>query len=263
MSHHARETTDRLASQLAPWQSHGPHGKLFDGVTNRRLESRLVHFELGLLPSSNAEMKEAAVYLIANRIRQRVVTMPRALRKQFIFEEPSRYLKVGGMEELLGEFYAQMGKFGCHIMPVTQQYAQLSQSALRPVIFGNSKQYFLFKQNDRKDLDDIGDAVGLPVAARTAIRSFSAPEYQPDGAKYSQMAVFSVEGESTACGVVRNYVTPGMLYVSDSSGERHDERMKALAEYEDLIEGVRTEATLEQERRQKRKKRGTHENRAD
>jgi hypothetical protein len=242
MSHHSKEMTDRLASQLAPWQRQGPNGKLFDGPTNRSLQGRIIHFELGLLPSANVEMKEAAVFLLANRIRQRVITMPRALRKQFIFEEPSRYLKVGGMEELLAELYAQMGKFGCHIMPVTQQYGQLSRSSLRPVIFGNSKQFFLFKQNDRQDLEEIGEAIGLPAAARSAIREFSAPEYQTRGAKYSQMAVYSVEGEGSACGVLRNHVTPEMLYVSDSSGERHDTRSRALAQYEDLLEGVRIEA---------------------
>lgn len=241
LEHHSKDVVDRMVSNLTPWTRHGQHGKLFDGITNTTLDSRLVHFELGLLPSSNVEMKEAAVFLIANRLRQRIVTMPRALRKQFIFEEPSRYLKVGGMEELFAEFYAQMGKFGCHIMPVTQQYGQLARSSLRPVIFGNSKQYFLFKQNDRHDLDDIGDAIGLPEAAREAIRGFTAPEYQSGDEKFSQMAVFSQEGDRADCGVIRNYVTPEMLYVSDSSGATYDARMKAMAEYEHPMDAVEME----------------------
>lgn len=242
MPHHDREVINRLASRLAAWQRNGPNGKLFDGVTNRPLAKRVVHFELGQLPSSNAPMKEAAMYLVANRLRQRVIMMPRAQWKQFIFEEPSRYLEVGGVEQLFGEFYAQMGKFACHIMPVTQQYAQLSKSALRSVIFGNSKQFFLFKQNDRHDLDEQGDAIGLPESARASIRAFTAPEYQTGDEKFSQMAVFSQEGERTQCGVVRNYVTPEMLYVSDSSGERFDERTKALAAYADPLEGVLAES---------------------
>lgn len=254
MPHHDREIVNRLASRLAAWQRNGPNGKLFDGATNRPLAKRVVHFELGQLPNSNQQMKEAAMYLIANRLRQRVIMMPRAQRKQFVFEEPSRYLEVGGVEQLFGEFYAQMGKFSCHIMPVTQQYAQLAKSALRGVIFGNSKQFFLFKQNDRHDLDDQGDAIGLPPSARAAIRGFTAPEYQNGDAKYSQMAVFSHEGEHTQCGVVRNYVTPEMLYVSDSSGERFDERSKALARYDDPCAGVLAEVAGEQERRKKRRK---------
>jgi len=257
LPHHSKEIVDRMASNLAPWCRHGAHGKLFDGTTNTHLSKRIVHFELGLLPASNTEMKEATVYLISNRIRQRIVTMPRALRKQFIFEEPARYLKVGGMEELFAEFYAQMGKFGCHIMPVTQQYGQLAQSALRPVIFGNSKQFFLFKQNDRHDLNEIGEAIGLPPSAREGIRGFTAPEYQPPGEeKYSQLAVFSQEGDRTDCGVVKNYVTPEMLYVSDSSGARYDAREKALAEYDDILEGVVRETQKEIESRNRKVKKG-------
>lgn len=252
MPHHDREAVNRLASRLAAWQRNGPNGKLFDGVTNRPLTRRVVHFELGQLPSSNGQMKEAAMYLIANRLRQRVIMMPRSQWKQFIFEEPSRYLEIGGVEQLFAEFYAQMGKFGCHIMPVTQQYGQLSKSALRSVIFGNSKQFFLFKQNDRHDLDEQGDAIGLPEAARSAIRAFTAPEYQTGDTRYSQMAVFTQEGERTQCGVVRNYVTPEMLYVSDSSGERFDARTQALTAYEDPLEGVLEESRREQERRSDR-----------
>ena len=254
MPHHDREVVNRLASRLSAWQRNGPNGKLFDGVTNRPLSKRVVHFELGQLPNSNPAMKEAAMYLIANRLRQRVIMMPRAQWKQFIFEEPSRYIDVGGVEQLFAEFYAQMGKFGCHIMPVTQQYAQLSKSALRSVIFGNSKQFFLFKQNDRHDLDEQGNAIGLPEAARSAIRGFTAPEYQSGDTKYSQMAVFTQEGERTQCGVVRNYVTPEMLYVSDSSGERFDERSKALAGYDDVFDGVIAETE-----RAKKRRRTSHE----
>ncbi len=249
MPHHDRELVNRLASRLSAWQRNGGNGRFFDGVTNRPLAARVVHFELGQLPNSNGQMKEAAMYLIANRLRQRVITMPRSLRKQFIFEEPSRYLEVGGVEQLFGEFYAQMGKFGCHIMPVTQQYGQLAKSALRSVIFGNSKQFFLFKQNDRHDLDDQGDAIGLPAAARAAIRGFTAPEYQADEARFSQMAVYSQEGEHAQCGVVRNYVTPEMLYVSDSSGERFDARSRALAGYRDPVAGVFAEVAREQDGR--------------
>lgn len=252
MAHHDRDMVNRLASRLAAWQRNGANGKLFDGVTNRSLTRRVVHFELGQLPNSNSQMKEAAMYLIANRLRQRVIMMPRAQRKQFVFEEPSRYLEVGGVEQLFGEFYAQMGKFACHILPVTQQYGQLARSALRPVIFGNSKQFFLFKQNDRHDLDEQGDAVGLPESARAAIRGFTAPEYQREDDRFSQMAVFSQEGEHTQCGVVRNYVTPEMLYVSESSGERYDERARALSAYEDPYAGVLAETARHRERARER-----------
>ena len=70
------------------------------------------------------------------------------------------------------------------------------------------------------------------------------------------MAVFTQEGERTECGVVRNFVTPEMLYVSNSSGPEYDARIKALQEYCDPLEGVIAETARAQAAKLKRKKKG-------
>ena len=248
--HHDEREVMRLSSRLRAWTRHGANGCLFDGVRNRGFTNRLMHFELGLLPEANRELKEAALYLLGNVIRQHVITLPRAWRKEGIYEEPSRYIGVGGAKELFSEMYAQMGKFGYRILPVTQQYSQLAQSELRPVIFGNSKQFWIFRQNDRADLDDLGSAIGLSAAGKEMIRSYSAPEYQSGNARYSEMAVWCQEGVKVSCGTSRNFATREMLYVSESSGQIFDERMKVLNEYEDPVEGVLLEAEkIEQSKR--------------
>lgn len=255
MPHHDEREVMRLASRLRAWTRHGANGCLFDGVRNRSFSGRLLHFELGLLPDANRELKEAALYLLGNVIRQHVITLPRAWRKEGIYEEPSRYLGVGGAKELFSEMYAQMGKFGYRILPVTQQYSQLAQSELRPVIFGNSKQFWLFRQNDRADLDDLGEAVGLSSAVREMVRNYSAPEYQNTEPRFSEMAIWSQEGAGVSCGTARNFATREMLYVSESSGRLFDQRMKDLAEYEDPVEGVMLEAErIELEQRGRKKK---------
>jgi type IV secretion system protein TrbE len=254
MSHHDEREVMRLASRLRAWTRHGANGCLFDGVRNRDFNTRLLHFELGLLPEANRELKEAALYLLGNVVRQHVITLPRAWRKEGIYEEPSRYIGVGGAHELFSEMYAQMGKFGYRILPVTQQYSQLAQSELRPVIFGNSKQYWLFRQNDRADLDDLGDAIGLSNSVKEMVRNYSAPEYQSADPRYSEMAVWCQEGSGVSCGTVRNYATREMLYVSESSGQLFDGRMRVLSEYEDPVEGVLLEAEkLEMEKRGRKK----------
>ncbi len=243
MAHHDEREVMRLASRLRAWTRHGANGCLFDGVRNREFTHRLLHFEMGLLPEANRELKEAALYLLGNVIRHHVITLPRAWRKEGIYEEPSRYIGVGGAKELFSEMYAQMGKFNYRILPVTQQYSQLAQSELRPVIFGNSKQYWLFRQNDRADLDDLGSAVGLSASVKEMVRNYSAPEYQKStAARYSEMAVWSQEGSGVTCGTARNYATREMLFVSESSGQLFDQRMKLLSEYEDPVEGVLLEA---------------------
>jgi hypothetical protein len=153
--------------------------------------------------------------------------------------------------------YAQMGKFGYRILPVTQQYSQLAQSELRPVIFGNSKQFWLFRQNDRADLDDLGAAIGLSGAVKEMVRNYSAPEYQSGDNRYSEMAVWSQEGTGVSCGTARNYATREMLYVAESSGQLFDERMKVLSDYEDPVEGVMLEAEKAELGKRARKKRPT------
>lgn len=254
LSHHDEREVMRLASRLRAWTRHGANGCLFDGVRNRNFAQKLLHFELGLLPEANRELKEAALYLLGNVIRQHVITLPRAWRKEGIYEEPSRYIGVGGAKELFSEMYAQMGKFGYRILPVTQQYSQLAQSELRPVIFGNSKQFWVFRQNDRADLDDLGAAVGLSAAVREMVRGYSAPEYQSAAPRYSEMAIWSQEGAGASCGTARNYATREMLYVSESSGQLFDQRMKLLSQYEDPVEGVLLESEkLEQQKRGKKR----------
>jgi len=254
--HHDEREVMRLSSRLRAWTRHGANGCLFDGVRNRGFTNRLMHFELGLLPEANRELKEAALYLLGNVIRQHVITLPRAWRKEGIYEEPSRYIGVGGAKELFSEMYAQMGKFGYRILPVTQQYSQLAQSELRPVIFGNSKQFWIFRQNDRADLDDLGAAIGLSAAGKEMIRNYSAPEYQNSDQRYSEMAVWCQEGVKVSCGTSRNFATREMLYVSESSGQIFDERAKVLNEYEDPVEGVLLEAEkIEQSKRGRKKMR--------
>jgi hypothetical protein len=53
-----------------------------------------------------------------------------------------------------------------------------------------------------------------------------------------------------SCGTLRNFATREMLYVSESSGQIFDQRMKVLNEYEDPVEGVLLEAEkIEQSKR--------------
>jgi hypothetical protein len=254
MAHHDEREVMRLSSRLRSWTRYGGQGRLFDGPSNRRITGRLVHFELSLIPSSNPEMKEAVLFLLGNVIRQHVMSLPRGWKKEGIYEEPSRYINVGGAKDLFSELYAQMAKYSYRILPVTQQYAQLAQSELRPIIFGNSKQYWLFRQNDLHDMDDLGDAVGLSDAVKGMVRGYSAPEFQTGPNRFSEMAIWCQEGNGKSCGTVRNYATREMLYVSESSGDVFDQRMKALAEYEDPVMGVMAEAEKAENNRRAKKK---------
>ena len=45
-----------------------------------------------------------------------------------------------------------MRKFNCWNISIVQQYARFKESRIRSAVFGNSRQFFLMRQNDRADL---------------------------------------------------------------------------------------------------------------
>ena len=56
------------------------------------------------------ELKTAVSLLMTGKIRQRIVNLPRTLRKRAIIEEMMRFLDVPDADKLIVEFCAQMRK---------------------------------------------------------------------------------------------------------------------------------------------------------
>ena len=56
----------------------------------------------------------------------------------------------------LSKGYAQMRKFNCWNISIVQQYARFKESRIRSAVFGNSRQFFLMRQNDRADIEWTG-----------------------------------------------------------------------------------------------------------
>ena len=55
-----REESDRVGKLLRAWGRDGERGKLFDGVSNIRVDGRVAHFELGQIPEHAVELRAAA-----------------------------------------------------------------------------------------------------------------------------------------------------------------------------------------------------------
>ena len=207
------------------------------------LTGRIAHFELGYIPDAARDLKTAAGFLIANYTRQHIVTLPRALRKRIVYEEVARFMDIPGGQEIVSESYAQLRKFNVWNVSIVQQYARFKNSGIRPVVFGNSKQFLLMKQNDRADLDDIGRDIALPEIVRRRIMGYPLPEQQPASAqKYAAFTTLHLDATRPVCGTVNNVVSREMLYCSSSSGEHFDARAKALRAYDDPVQGIVTEA---------------------
>jgi len=222
-----RDQIMEIATLILPWCRDGNYGCLFDGTSNLSLTGKIAHFELGYIPESAKELKAAAGFLITNHARKHIMTLPRALRKRNVYEEVARFLDIPGGQEIVQESYAQLRKFNCWNISIVQQYARFKQSRIRSAVFGNSRQFFIMRQNDRADLDDMGNDIGLPEVTQHAIMNYPLPDHQT-GQKYSPFTYLHTDATRNLCGTVHNVASPEMLYCSSSSGEHFDRRAREL-----------------------------------
>jgi hypothetical protein len=232
-----REKVSELATLLLPWCRDGNYGCLFDGTSNLSLTGKIAHFELGYIPKSADELKAAAGFLITNHARKHIITLPRARRKRIIYEEVARFLDIPGGQEIVQESYAQLRKFHCWIISIVQQYSRFKQSRIRSAVFGNSRQFFLMRQNDRADLEDMGRDIALPEVAQHAIMGYPLPDHQT-GTKYSPFTYLHTDSVRNLCGTVHNTASPEMLYCSSSSGEHFEKRARELRTSPTVVEGI-------------------------
>ncbi len=234
-----RDHVIEISTLLMPWCRDGNYGCLFDGVSNLSLTGKIAHFELGYIPDSAKELKTAAGFLITNHARKHIITLPRALRKRNVYEEVARFLDIPGGEDIVRESYAQLRKFNCWNISIVQQYARFKQSRIRTAVFGNSRQFFLMRQNDRADLDDIAKDIALPDITKNTIMNYPLPDHQV-GQKFSAFTYMHLDSNRPICGTVRNIASPEMLYCSSSTGEHFDLRAKELRGADNIVEGILT-----------------------
>ena len=231
-------TAEDLATRLLPWCAGGNYGCLLDGESNISLTGKIAHFELGYIPEAAKLLRAIAGFLITNYTRQHIITMPRGLRKRNVYEEVARLLDIPGGEQIVKESYAQMRKFNCWNISIVQQYARFKESRIRSAVFGNSRQFFLMRQNDRADLDDMGHDIGLTELTKHAILSYPLPDQQSGEEKFAAFTYLHSDAQNPICGTAHNVASPEMLYVSGSSGAQFDERARQLRGSRDILSAV-------------------------
>ena len=235
-------TAADLATRLMPWCADGNYGCLLDGTSNISLTGKIAHFELGYIPEAAKLLRAVAGFLITNYTRQHIITMPRRLRKRNVYEEVARLLDIPGGEQIVKESYAQMRKFNCWNISIVQQYSRFKQSPIRSAVFGNSREFFLMRQNDRADLDDMACDIGLTDLTKHAILSYPLPDQQ-SGEKFAAFTYLHNDAQNPICGTAHNFVSPEMLYISGSSGAQFDKRAQALRGADDIVSAIDAQAS--------------------
>jgi hypothetical protein len=240
--HHAKDIHE-IRDLLQAWCAvDGTHGRLVDGVRNINLQGKVVHFELGHIPESSKDLKAVAHFLVANDVRQHIISMRRGARKRVYFGEASRILGIPGGDHLISEFYAQLSKFSVWILSTVQQYAMFKNSKIRPIVMGNSSMFFFLRMNDRHDLADLSRDVDLPEVTQNNILSYPRPMDLPSHDKYASLTYHHLDAVRPVCGTIRNRVSREMLYVANSTGSEFEKRAQALKRYPSVMEGVLAEA---------------------
>jgi hypothetical protein len=232
-----RDQIIEIATLLLPWCRDGNYGCLFDGTSNLTLTGRIAHFELGYIPESAKELKSTAGFLITNHARKHIMTLPRTVRKRIVYEEVARFLDIPGGEEIVQESYAQLRKFNCWNISIVQQYSRFKQSRIRSAVFGNSRQFFILRQSDRADLEDMGKDIALPEVTQHAIMNYPLPDHQT-GQKYSPFTYLHIDANRNLCGTVHNAASPEMLYCASSSGEHFDRRARELRQSSSVVDDI-------------------------
>ena len=233
-----REESDRIGKLLRAWSRDGEKGRLFDGVSNIRIDGRVAHFELGQIPEHAVEMRAAANFLVANYGRQKIITMPRSVAKIAIFEEAARTLEIPGGVRMIQEYYRQMRKFGCNILAVVQQYDVLKASEVRGAMIGNSKMFFVTSQQSRDDAKEIGAALGLSDKTVETIHSYPLPELMDPKERFSAFTYIANNKIRRLVGTVKNVASRELLYAASSDNETFDRRAASLGNYQNIVTGI-------------------------
>ena len=233
-----REESDRVGKLLRAWGRDGERGKLFDGVSNIRVDGRVAHFELGQIPEHAVELRAAANFLVANFGRQKIISMPRSVPKIAIFEEAARSLDIPGGVKMIQEYYRQMRKFGCTILAVVQQYEIVQSSPVRGAMIGNSKMYLITAQQSREDVNDIGKALGLSDKTIDTIRNYPLPELMDPKSRFSAFTYVANDKVRRLVGTVKNVASRELLYAASSDNETFDERTAKLGSYKNIVTGI-------------------------
>jgi hypothetical protein len=228
-----------IGKLLEVWLRDGPYGPIVDGVTNIRLDGKIVHFELGRIKESEQELLAVAGFLITNDVRNYIMTMRRGARKRLILEELSAFLALENGPKIVRDFWERMRKYNCWMLGILQNFARLYEQnpGVTGAILSNTDQVFLLKSNNRKDLDLVSQSYAIPEITKASLMRFPIPS--GNGREvFSGFGLVQIHDGRPKVTIGRNYAHDEMLYVSSSTGSVFEERSRQLKSESDIVEAI-------------------------
>ena len=228
--HLDRSDLNRVAARLAVYSVES--GKsLFDGETTVDLGKRWIHIELGQIAQSGSVLRNLVGIVINNLVMNQIINMPRGSAKLYLFEELARLLAtVPGAAEIVKQSYAQLRKYKCVAVTITQSAAQMTQSGVGQIVMTQSKQFLFLRNTDAAELRLITNYVPLSEDAQQNIRNFPTPEHLPPGRKFSSFLLVAQRAGWPLCGTGRNYASSAILATAATSGGLHSRLERLMKE---------------------------------
>lgn len=236
---HSVDEVRYLVAGLEEWTKQGSNGVLFDGHSNKNLNTPFLHVDFGKIPEGSERLKEAIAFNVCNFARQKFVSLPRGMKKIWALDDPRRYIRSPIMARNVGEGFSLLRKYSVWVALATQQFDQLKDTPVWKEIVGNTAQYLLMRMESQSDLVDLAREIRLPDAAQSMVMKYVLPENQRgEGLKYSDACYFLKTAEGSIAGTLRNYASPELLWVAASSGDSFDKRKKQMAAFEEPFDAV-------------------------
>ena len=101
--------------------------------------------ELGKIAQSGSVLRNLVGIVINNLVMNQIINMPRGSAKLYLFEELARLLAtVPGAAEIVKQSYAQLRKYKCVAVTITQSAAQMTQSGVGQIVMTQSINQLFF-----------------------------------------------------------------------------------------------------------------------
>jgi hypothetical protein len=199
-----------VADTLELWCAGGKNGRLFDGVTNIKLDGEFDYFELSSVPDNDPDFKFVVGALIQMAAMNKIERLPRNLKKRLVIDEANSFFEIPQGAKVIESAMTKYRKHRCAVLISFQQYEMLNSKDVKESVLSNIHQYILLGQSDRSDVERLGEALGLSGAVKEAVLNFETPANLPENKRYAAFAQVTKKDGLTA-GIGRNYLSKKML----------------------------------------------------
>jgi hypothetical protein len=193
---------------------------------------RGIYFDLSRITKQEQDLRNVASFLIANQLRNYLMTLPRAIKKMLVIEEVTSFLEMPDGDVMIIDYYERMRKYNTQVVSILQSYEGLFKTS--PAVAAamlSAPQVMLLRNPNREELDRLDNFLALPSTVKGIITRMPRPaDFRDKQDAYCEFVMVRRTDERPRITVGRHYLSDEVLELTESSPERFEERRKAAAQ---------------------------------